>query len=138
MASKSLKPIRIHRKRSGTRIRILLTWGWDKGGGRLGKEESIICKYLYTIFSFKECSLLLYLFFFFFLKTSKGDNGFLGGSVVKNLPAKQEARVCSWGREDPLEKEMAIHSRILAWEIPWTEEPGRPHTVHGVAKSDMT
>ena len=46
-------------------------------------------------------------------------------SVVKTLPAKQEMRVQSVGQEDPLEKEMAIHSSILAWEIPWTEEPGR-------------
>ena len=81
------------------------------------------------------CIAFVLLLFFFNLKTSKGDNGFLGGSVVKNLPANQETQVCSQGREDPLEKEMAIHSRILAWEIPWTKEPGRPHTVHGVAKS---
>ena len=50
--------------------------------------------------------------------------GFLCGSVVKNPPAKQEMLVRSLGREDPLEKEMAAHSSILAWEIPWTEEPG--------------
>ena len=43
--------------------------------------------------------------------------------TVKNLPAMQETQVQSLGREDPLEKEMAIHSSILAWEIPWTEEP---------------
>ena len=49
---------------------------------------------------------------------------FTGGSVVKNLPAKQETQVPSLGWEDPLEKEMATHSSILAWEIPWTEEPG--------------
>ena len=47
---------------------------------------------------------------------------FPGGLAVKNLPAKQETWVCSLGREDPLEKEMATHSTILAWEIPWTEE----------------
>ena len=46
--------------------------------------------------------------------------GFFAGSVVKNLSAMQEPR----GREDPLEKEMAIHSGILAWRIPWREEPG--------------
>ena len=46
------------------------------------------------------------------------------GSVVKNLPAKQKTWVWSLGREDPLEKEVATHSSILAWEIPWTEEPG--------------
>ena len=44
---------------------------------------------------------------------------------VKNLPAMQETQVQSLGREDPLEKGMATHSSILAWRIPWTEEPGR-------------
>ena len=47
---------------------------------------------------------------------------------VKNLPAMQETQetwVQSQGREDPLEKRMATHSSILAWRIPWTEEPGR-------------
>ena len=51
--------------------------------------------------------------------------GFLGGTVVKNPPAKQETWVWSLGLEDALEKEMATLSSILAWEIPWTEEPGR-------------
>ena len=50
--------------------------------------------------------------------------GFSGGAVVKSPPAKQEMQVWSLGQEDPLEKEMATHSSILAWEIPWTEEPG--------------
>ena len=49
---------------------------------------------------------------------------FSGGSVVKNLPAMQKTGVWSLGQEDPLEKRMATHSSILAWEIPWTEEPG--------------
>ena len=44
--------------------------------------------------------------------------------MVNNLPAKQEMWVQSLGREDPLEEEMATHSSILAWRIPWTEEPG--------------
>ena len=48
-----------------------------------------------------------------------------GGSVVKNPPAMQETQVVPLGQEDPLEEEMAIHFSILAWEIPWTEEPGR-------------
>ena len=51
-----------------------------------------------------------------------------GASVaqsVKNLPAMQETQVRFLGWEDPLEKEMATHSNILAWPIPWTEEPGR-------------
>ena len=43
---------------------------------------------------------------------------------VNNLPAMQETQVQSLGQKDPLEKEMATHSSILAWEIPWTEEPG--------------
>ena len=50
---------------------------------------------------------------------------FPGGSVVKNLPAKQETRVQSMGWEDPQEEEMATNSSILAWRIPWTEEPSR-------------
>ena len=45
--------------------------------------------------------------------------------TVKNLPAMQEAQVLSLGWEDPLEKGRATHSSILAWRIPWTEEPGR-------------
>ena len=49
--------------------------------------------------------------------------------MVKNLPALQETRVQSLGPEDPLEKEMATHSSILAWSIPWTEEPGGPQSV---------
>ena len=44
--------------------------------------------------------------------------------IVKNLPAMQETRVQSLGWEDPLEKGQATHSSILAWRIPWTEEPG--------------
>ena len=44
--------------------------------------------------------------------------------MVKRLPTMQETRVSSLGWEDLLEKEMANHSRILAWKIPWTEEPG--------------
>ena len=45
--------------------------------------------------------------------------------IVKKLPAMQETRVRSLGGKDPLEKEMATHFSILAWRIPWTEEPGR-------------
>ena len=49
----------------------------------------------------------------------------LVAQLVKNLPAMQEARVRSWDGDDLLEKEMATHPSILAWEIPWTEEPVR-------------
>ena len=58
------------------------------------------------------------------------------GSVMKNLPATQETQVRSLGQEDLLEKEMATLSSILAWEIPWTEEPGGLQSI--VAESDST
>ena len=45
--------------------------------------------------------------------------------LVKNFPAMQETQIPSLGQEDPLEKEIATHSSVLAWRIPWTEEPGR-------------
>ena len=48
---------------------------------------------------------------------------------VKHLLAMQETRVGFLGQEDPLEKEMATHSSILAWRIPWTEEPGRLQSI---------
>ena len=54
--------------------------------------------------------------------------------LVKNLPAVQETQVRSLGQKDPLEKEMATYSSILAWKIPWTEEPSGLHTVRGVAR----
>ena len=44
--------------------------------------------------------------------------------MVKNLPAMQETWISTLGQEDPLEKKMATHSSILAWGVPWTEEPG--------------
>ena len=49
--------------------------------------------------------------------------------MVKNLPALWETRVQSLGWEDPLEKGLATHSSILAWRVPWTEEPGRLQSV---------
>ena len=49
--------------------------------------------------------------------------------MVKNLPAMQETWVQTLGQEDPLEKEMATHSSILAWRIPRTEEPHRPQPI---------
>ena len=67
----------------------------------------------------------------------EGETGFPGGSAVKNLPAMQEPQetsVQSLGREAPLEEGMATHSSILAWRIPWTEEPGKL-VVHRVAQS---
>ena len=55
--------------------------------------------------------------------------GFPGSSVVKNLPAVQEIWIQYLGREDPLQEEMAPRSGNLAWEMLWTEEPGKLHTV---------
>ena len=49
----------------------------------------------------------------------------LVAQIVKNLPTMQETWVQSWGWKDPLEKGMATHCSILAWRMPWTEEPGR-------------
>ena len=74
-----------------------------------------------------------FLFFFFNYWWSKSyslsidPSDFSGGSVVKNLPAMQElqeTQVQTLGQEDLLEKEMSTHSSVLAWRIPWTEEPG--------------
>ena len=56
--------------------------------------------------------------------------------TVKNLPAVQETWVWSLGWEDPLEKGMATHSSVLAWRIPWTEEPGGLQST-GLQKSQM-
>ena len=49
---------------------------------------------------------------------------FLVAQMVKNLPAVQETQIQSLGQEDPLEKEVATRSSFIAWEIPWSEEPG--------------
>ena len=57
------------------------------------------------------------------------DYASLVAQTVKDLSAMQETRVRSLGWEDPLEKEMAAHSSILAWKIPWTAEPGRLQTI---------
>ena len=60
------------------------------------------------------------------LVPTKSNLSFPSGSAVKNSPAMQDTEVQSLGQEDPLVKEMATCSSILAWEIPWTEKPGRP------------
>ena len=62
--------------------------------------------------------LLACLHFFFFLSSNLNM-----AQMVKNLPAMQETRVQSLDGEEPLEKGMASHSSILAWKVPWTEEP---------------
>ena len=60
--------------------------------------------------------------------------GFTGGSLIKNLPANAGDVGSILGQDDPLEEETAAHSRILAWRIPWTREPGGLQSM-GVAKS---
>ena len=60
----------------------------------------------------------------YFVIISKNNGASLAAQMVKNLPAKQETRVRSLDLEDPLEKEMAVHSGIPDWTIPWAEEPG--------------
>ena len=69
------------------------------------------------------------------LISPRETESFPGGSVVKNPPARQETWVPSLGHEDPLEKDMATHRSILAWEIPCTGEPGG---VRGAAELDTT
>ena len=58
--------------------------------------------------------------------------------AVKRLPAVRETWVRSLGWEDSLEKEMATHSRILAWKIPWTEEPGRPQSMESQSQTRLS
>ena len=63
---------------------------------------------------------------------------FLVAKTVKNLPAVQKTGVISWHWKYPLEKGMATHSSILAWRIPWTEEPGRAYSPWGHKELDTT
>ena len=75
---------------------------WESCGTQEGRDNSVC--------AFERCQEKTWIF--------------PGGSEVKNLSAVQEMRVWSLGQEDPLEEEMATHSNILAWEIPWTEKTG--------------
>ena len=68
---------------------------------------------------------------------NKSRRASLVAQLVKNLPAVQETRVWFQGLEDPLEKEMATHSSILAWRIPWIEEPGGLQSM-GLQESDTS
>ena len=68
---------------------------------------------------------------------SLDEQGFPGGSAVKNPPVRQETQVWSLGWEDPREKERVTHSSILVWEIPWREEPGGLQS-QGWQESDTT
>ena len=63
---------------------------------------------------------------------------YMMAQTIMNLPAIQETQVQSLGREEPLEKGMATHSCILAWRIPWTEEPGGLQSMMGLKESERT
>ena len=92
---------------------------------KLGDCLGILCFYLKILLPLEKLEKDIYvqnftLAIFFW--------GFPSDSVVKSLPI-QEMRIQSLGGEDPLEKEMATHSSIPAWRIPWTEEPGGLHSM---------
>ena len=76
----------------------------------------------------KECVIMKIKYYIKLYLKNNASYSFLMSSLVarlaKSLPAMQETRIQSLGREDSLEKKMATHSSILAWRIPWTEEPG--------------
>ena len=76
-------------------------------------------------------------FLLFLFSVYNQCKGFFGGSVVKKPPVNAGDKDLISGQEDPLEKEMATHLSILAWEIPWTEEPGGLQPT-GSQESDTT
>ena len=84
----------------------------------------ISLEYLFIYFAFIlfKIYLLIYFWLCWVFVTAWAS---LVAQMVKHPPAKQKTRVWSLGWEDPVEKEMVTHSSILAWKIPWTEEPGR-------------
>ena len=98
-------------------IRILL----EKKREKNGYAGSMFYPAWYYSFIFKN----IYLFI-------------LVAQTVKNLPAMQETKVQSLGWEDPLEKGMAIHSSILAWRIPWTEEPGGLQSMRSQSQTQLS
>ena len=65
-------------------------------------------------------------------------DGLLVAQTVKNLPAMQKTWVLFLGWEDPLEEGMATHSSILAWRIPWTEEPGRLQSMRSQSQTPLS
>ena len=94
-------------------------------GDFVSEERTIFISLEYLFIYFAFILLTIYLFIYFWLCWVFVTTwAFLVAQILKHLPAKQETRVWSLGWEDPVEKEMAIHSSILAWKNPWTEEPG--------------
>ena len=117
----------------------ILPWRrpWTEELQRIGSQRVGMTKWLTFTFTFKlkqttelgwtHLTSCWFTSLRIFLWGSCSFWGFPGGSGVKNLPAMQEPQeiwVWSLGQEDPLEEGMATHSNILAWRIPWTEEPG--------------
>ena len=93
--------------------------------------------YIYT-HTHTHTHTLYYLFHFKFYSSKQVKNNMLIlTQIVMDLPAIQETQVWSLGQKDPLEKGMATHSSILAWRIPWTEEPGGLQFM-GSLQYDMT
>ena len=99
-------------QKSGLKIRIQGPWP--------GGEIAFVLSFSQSDITFHSQTCPQFAFYIDYLVAL----GFPGGWVVKNPPALQKMWVWSLGREDPLEKEMAIHSSILAWRILGTEEPG--------------
>ena len=73
-----------------------------------------------------------------YLVTELGRTPAWEGAFLKNLPAMQETQVQSLGWEDPLEEGVAIHSSILAWRIPWTEDPGGPQSMGSQSQTRLS
>ena len=100
----------------GTLISFLIL---EKSFQSFTNEYDVSCRLTtYGLYSVKVCPLY----------------GFPGGAEVKNMPGMQETwemQVQSMAQEDALEEEMATHPSILAWRIPWTEEPGRIYSLQG-------
>ena len=92
----------------------LTSWGWN-----------IYVNYMAFFFSVWDIRYSAHLFVQSFIYNNIDSRASLVAQSVKHLPATQETSVQSLDLEDPLEKEMATHSSILAWEIPWTEKPDR-------------
>ena len=111
-------------------LHLLFQFGW-------GRPPPILRRYIpWLLAGFKahlECLVTVFLEVLVYVQGQHWTS--LVSQTVKHLSTMWETQVQSLGREDPLEKEMAIHSSTIAWKIPWTEEPGRLHVVHGVAKS---
>ena len=94
--------------------------------------KSVLC-----VYEGMKIDTILYLYVKYLHIHINVYTGFPGGSVIKNPPAVQETQVQSLGWEDPLEKEMATHSSILAWEIPWTEGTGYCPWGHKRVRHDL-